>query len=301
MQRIRRFVLVSLTALAPMASVSALVPVAAAQGTAKKPTTAAAPQAKKAKPKKLTPMTPAHKKALTELFGGFKFGMTKDEVVAAFGKQLDEQYEEQIKATTDISEQDRLRKAKKAEVQRFAQSYVVFDAKASPWDVSIIDGEFRHATGESILERWENTNGKNQRRFFFFYEGKLWKMFLSLDMSVLPEDKKNFATFRSVMEGKYGPGDVDEAQIAWRTEDLEARAIDKLKSYDALGLTVADAKLARTVEATRETKAVAPSKGTPLINAVIDTDHNDHPDTKTNANAVDDVIRAQGGTPPKRN
>ncbi|HET9620266.1 MAG TPA: hypothetical protein VFP84_02790 [Kofleriaceae bacterium] len=291
MQRIRRFVFVSLISLVPVA--------AHAQGPAKK--TAAAQPAPKAKPKKLTPMTAAHKKALTELFGGFKFGMSKDEVVAAFSKQLDEQYEEQIQATTDVSEQDRLRKAKKGEVQRFAQSYTTFEAnKPSPWDVSIIETEFRHGTGESMLERWENTNGKNQRRFFFFHEGKLWKMFLSLDMSVLPEDKKNFATFRQVMEGKYGPGDIDNGEIAWRTEDLEARALDKLKSYDALGLTVADAKVGRQVEAMREEKKAPPSHGNPVINAVIDTDHSDHPDTKANANAVDDVIRAQGGTPPKR-
>jgi hypothetical protein len=290
MQRIRRLVFVSLFALAP-----ALVPTT---------TTAAAPAAPakaKAKPKKLTPMTAAHKKALVELFGGFKFGMTKDEVVAAFSKQLDDQYEEQINATTDVSEQDHLRRDKKAEVQRFAQSFVTFDAnKASPWDVSIVDSEFRHGTSEAMLERWENTNGKNQRRFFFFYDGKLWKMFLSLDMSVLPEDKKNFATFRSVMEGKYGPGDAEDAQISWRTEDLEARAVDKLKSYDALGMVVADAKVARAVDAEREAKAAPPHETNPMIKAVIDTDHTDHPDTKANGNAVDDVIRAQGGTPPKR-
>jgi hypothetical protein len=290
MQRIRRLVFVSVFAVLP-----ALV---SAQGTAKKPTTTAAAAKAKAKPKKLTPMTAAHKKALVELFGGFKFGMTKDEVIAAFSKQLDEQYEERINATTDIAEQDRLRREKKAEVQRFAQSFVTFETtKASPWDVSIVEEEFRHGTGEAMLERWENTNGKNQRRFFFFFDGKLWKMFLSLDMSILSEDKKNFAAFRSVMESKYGPGDAEDSKISWRTEELEARAVDKLKTYDALGMVVQDAKVGRAVEAQREAKAVPVRDGNPMIKAVLDTDH---PDTKVNGNAVDDVIRAQGGTPPKR-
>src|SRR5436190_2116672 len=81
--------------------------------------------------------------------------------------------------------------------------------KPSPWDVSIVEDEFAHNTGEAMLERWENQGGKNQRRFFFFFEGKLWKMLLSLDVSILPEDKKNFATFRQVMEGKYGAGEVN--------------------------------------------------------------------------------------------
>src|SRR4051812_48892902 len=158
-----------------------------------------AKEAKKAKPRKMTPVSAEHKKALAELFGGFKFGMTKDEVIAVFAKQLDERYDEKIKATTDIAAQDQLRRDKKNEVSRLESSYITFDtAKPSPWDVSIIEDEFAHNTSESMLERWENQGGKNQRRFFFFYEGKLWKMFVSLDVSILPEDKKNFATFQSV-------------------------------------------------------------------------------------------------------
>jgi len=33
--------------------------------------------------------------------------------------------------------------------------------------------------------------------------------------------------------------------------------------------------------------------------AVIDPKHTDHPDVKQNSNAVDEVIKAQGGAPPK--
>src|SRR4051812_1307367 len=160
-----------------------------------------AKEAKKAKPRKMTPVSAEHKKALAELYGGFKFGMTKDEVIAVFSKQLDERYEEKIKETTDITEQDRLRRTKKTEVSRLQASYVSFETtKPSPWDVSIVEEEFAHNTGEAMLERWENQNGRNQRRFFFFFQGKLWKMFVSLDVSIIPEDKRTFATFQSFME-----------------------------------------------------------------------------------------------------
>src|SRR4051812_22315615 len=92
-----------------------------AEGSGKKP--AAAKDAKKAKPRKLTAVSKEHKKALAELYGGFKFGMTKDEVIAVFSKQLDERYDENIKATTDITAQDRLRREKRTEVNRLQQSY----------------------------------------------------------------------------------------------------------------------------------------------------------------------------------
>ncbi|HEX8106565.1 MAG TPA: hypothetical protein VF516_02505 [Kofleriaceae bacterium] len=259
------------------------------------------PQPAAKKPKR-TPMTADHKKALAELFGGFKFGMTKDEVIAVFSKQLDARYDDQIKATTDIAVQDRLRRDKRNEVNRLQQSYISFDAgKPSPWDVSIVEDEFAHNTGESMLERWENQAGKNQRRFFFFFEGKLWKMFVSLDVSILPEDKKNFATFESVMEAKYGPGEVAGGKITWRTDDFEARAIDKLKTYDALALAVEDPRARRQIDAVREAKAPPRREGNTMIQSVIDTGSKDHPSAKADSSTVDAVIRAQGSSPPPPN
>lgn len=255
--------------------------------------------AAKAKVRKPAPVSAEHKKALAELHGGFKLGMTRDEVIAVFSQQLDERYEGQIKATTDITAQDRLRREKKAEISRLQASYINFDGKQPSWDVSIIDGEFRHNTGEAMLERWENQGGKNQRRFFFFYEGKLWKMFLQLDMSILPEDKKTFATFRGVMENKYGPGDVDVGRITWRTPEFEVRAVDKLKTYDALALVVEDPRVRKELEVVREAKAPPKQSGNAVIKAVIDVDNKDRPDVKANDNAVDAVIRAQGNPPPK--
>ena len=254
------------------------------------------PAARKAK---RTPMTAEHKKALAELFGGFKFGMTKDEVIAVFSKQLDARYDDQIKATTDTAEQDQLRRAKRNEVTRLQQSYVGFDAgKPSPWDVSIVEDEFAHNTGESMLERWENQGGKNQRRFFFFFEGKLWKMFISLDVSILPEDKQNFETFRSTMERMYGPGDVEGGKITWRTPEFDVRAIDKLKSYDALALVIENPRVRPQVVAAREAKAPPRHETSSVIKAVVDPDHKDHPDVKPSSATVDDVLRAQGSAPP---
>jgi hypothetical protein len=255
------------------------------------------PQPAAKKPKR-APLTAEHRKALAELFGGFKFGMTKDEVIAVFSKQLDARYDDQIKATTDIAVQDRLRRDKRNEVTRLQQSYIGFDAgKPSPWDVSIVEDEFAHNTGESMLERWENQAGKNQRRFFFFFEGKLWKMFVSLDVSILPEDKKNFATFESVMESKYGPGDVEGGKITWRSDDFEARAIDKLKTYDALALVVEDPRVRRQLEAVREAKAPPRHQGNTMIESVIDNGK-DRPSVKSDSSTVDTVIRAQGGSAP---
>src|SRR5215510_14478365 len=75
------------------------------------------PAAKPAPPPKKTPppvVSGDKKKALAEKFAGFKFGMSKDEVLAVLQKHINERFEEKIKATTDVAMQDRYRKEKKA-------------------------------------------------------------------------------------------------------------------------------------------------------------------------------------------
>ncbi len=254
--------------------------------------------AKPAPPKKVVPppmVTAEHKKALAEKFGGFKFGMTKDDVLGVLQKQIDERYEDKIKGTTDITLQDRYRRDKKAELSNTAKTFIAFDAKTTPWDVSIVENEFAHNTNESMMERWENEGGKNQRRFFFFYDNKLWKMYLSLDVSIIPEEKRTFETFKSVMEGQYGAGAVDGGTIAWRAGDFDVRAVDRLKDYGALGLVVEDPNVRKDVLAMREQHKGPEQAHNSIINSVIDKDNKDHPDMKANGGAVDAVIQAQGG------
>lgn len=284
-----RFVLVSLVL--GLGAAPAL-----AKGDAKKAPAPKAEKAEKAPAKKAAPPVSAEsKKKLAELYAGFKFGMSKDEVLGVLRKQLDQKYEEKIKATTDVAAQDRLRSEKKGELLRISQSWTAFEGKRTGWDVSIIEEEFAHNTGEAMLERWENSSGKNQRRFFFFHEGKLWKMFVSLDVSIIPEDKKNFATFEAVMQGQYGPGDVESGVITWRTDEFHVRAVDKLRTYDALAIIIEDPRVKQSLVAIREAKAPPKHETSAVIKSVIDTDKSDKPDPKANSNAVDAVIKAQGG------
>ncbi len=262
-----------------------------------------APPAKtvKAPPKKVVPPVSAEgKKKLAELYAGFKFGMSKDEVLGVLKKQLDQKYEEKIKGTTDVRAQDNLRAEKRGELARINQSYTAFGGKRTGWDVSIIEEEFAHNTGESMLERWENSGGKNQRRFFFFHEGRLYKMFVSLDVSILPEDKKNFETFEKVMQGQYGAGDVEPGLITWRTDEFHVRAVDKLRTYDALALVIEDPRVKKELVAIREAKAPPKKETSAVIKAVIETDASQRPDVKQNTGAIDAVLKANGGGGSKK-
>lgn len=256
----------------------------------------------KAKPKKAPPVkkppplsADAKKKLQAQLLGEFKFGMSKDEVISLLAKDIEKSYEERIQATTDITTQDRLRAERKKDIARIKGTYVAFDGKRTGWDVSIIEDEFAHKTGESMLETWKKEGALNNRRFFFFKDGRLWKVFVSLDVSILPEESRNFETFRNTMEKQFGGGLVENGTITWRAAEFNARAVDKLKTYDALGLAIEDAQVSKELVAEREAKAPPKKETSAVIKAVIDPEDDDRPDVKANSGAIDAVIKAQGG------
>jgi hypothetical protein len=168
---------------------------------AKKPVAAA--KKKKEAPK-------ADTKAVTELMGAFKWGMTPDEVFAVLGKQIDDKYAERIKGTSDVFEQNKLRKGAVADKKKLKESFVEFNGKGeSPWNVSIIDREFDQKNDEAMFWTWENdkASGMDQRRFYFFVDGKLWKMFIQFNADLF--DGKTFADFQAVMEKRYGDGAIE--------------------------------------------------------------------------------------------
>jgi hypothetical protein len=262
-----------------------------------KPAAAATPAAKKPPP--APPVSAEHKKALAELLGAFKMGMTKDEVIGILTKQLDEAYAEKITATNDINTQDKLRAEKKDRIAEVTKTYVEFNGQKTGWDVSIIDDQFARNTNESMLVYWENSGGKNQRRFFFFYEGKLWKMFLGLDSKQIAEEQRNFDVFRKSMEGRFGAGGIDPTGEQWTTSDLDVKAIDRLRFYDAFCLVVWDPRRAKEVEATRAEHAPPPPKQDAIMNTVLQKDPGDKPSLDENKDAVDAIIGGGGSKKPK--
>jgi hypothetical protein len=80
-------------------------------------------------PKKVVMVNAEKKKLLAENLAGFKFGMTKDDVLKKLGKELDDRYDAKIKQTTDIPTQDRLRADKKKELSEVQKSWIEFNGK----------------------------------------------------------------------------------------------------------------------------------------------------------------------------
>jgi hypothetical protein len=230
---------------------------------------------KKAPAEKAPPKVDA--KAVSELMGTFKWGMSKDEVIEAIEKLLTESNAEKIKATSDIYERDRLKKKVKAEVAAIKKSEVKFEGKKLGWDVSIIEREFGHKNDETMIvwQEYDESSGKDQQRFFFFVDAKLWKMFIAFNMDAFKD--KTFADFQVVMENRYGKAavhtvpnadGVDEVDfIFWRSDGYYLRAIDLTRFYGNFCLALSDDGVEKTIYS-RRAERNPPTMKTRIVDSV---------------------------------
>jgi hypothetical protein len=257
--------------------------------------------AQKAPKKEKKPAPAADKKAVTALMGDFKWGMSKDEVLGVLDKQVDARAEEKVKATSDIFTQNKLRKAAAAEKKKLREGYTEFKGGESSWNVSIVDREFDHQNDESMLVVWEfdRETGKDQRRFYFFVDGKLWKMFVQFNADLF--EGKTFVDFQGVMETRYGAGAVEMRSepdgtevfdyVYWRSDGAFLRAIDLTKFYSSFCIAISDDSVEKWITPRRAERNPKKKRDTAIADAVAEDpakkEANKVPED--NANVVDQI------------
>jgi hypothetical protein len=241
-------------------------------------------------------------KALGELMGPFKFGMSSKDILGILSKQIGEKYKDKIAGTTDVYAQDKLRRDRQAELDRIKKSYTDFKGTKTGWDVSIIDDQFAHNTDESMMVYWENDaeSHKDQRRFFFFHDGRLYKMLIALNSSNLKNEQRTFDYFRGLMEARYGKGSVRSAKDAdgvdrpvaleWRSKSHHVSALDKLAFYGSFVLVVADPAQESTLAEIRTQNARPKAKNTAL-ETVLEKKGDDQLGLDDNKSAEDAVLK----------
>ncbi|HKA89813.1 MAG TPA: hypothetical protein VKE22_19260 [Haliangiales bacterium] len=256
----------------------------------------------KKKPKP-TPTASANQGAVQELMGPYKWGMTLDQVLGTLEKQISSRYTEELAKLSDVYRRQQIQKDIKSEVAVVRRSATSFEGAKTGWDVSIIEGEFAHGTDESMAVYHEQDPAakKDQRRFFFFSEGKLWKMFIAFDMT--PFKDKTFVDFRDIMEARYGrgtpvmkPGPDGKPKLAsveWRAGGSTLRAVDLLKFYGNFCLVLSDDSVEKVVLDKRAVKAPKPPPRAAVTEGPTNAQLND-----PNANIVDEITKdaAKPGT-----
>lgn len=232
-----------------------------------------------------------NQKALTTLMAGFEFGASRAQVMAKVKKEITTRYDQKIFATSDVYQQDKLRRERDQEIKRVEGSFVEFTGKIAGWDVSVIDDQFVHGTGESMLVYWETAGSRNQRRFFFFHEDRLYKMVITLDASKIDKENRNFGIFRTALEREYGPARDSPNGAVWNGDGVLLFALDKLTHYDTVCLAVTDLRMSKKLLELRAQREKKVDKRSPIIRAMIEGEDEKRVDINKNADTVDRVIK----------
>lgn len=238
---------------------------------------------------------PPNARAVSELMGKFKWGMTPNDCLKVIDDDIHAKYQAQIKKTEDVYAQDQLRKKEMDEENKVKGSFTKFDATHTGWDTSLVAKEFGHNNNESMLVRWE----KDQRRFLFFWNDRLYKQYIAFNAEHPVFKGMKFADFTKLMENRYGPAtmkmramrtknDVTLDHIEWPAAgDYTLWAVDQSSFYGNFSIKLMQTSVYKQVEQTRAEVAPKQVQQDRFINAVTAPDPNAKADP--NADIVDQI------------
>jgi hypothetical protein len=222
---------------------------------------------------------PANARAVGELAGKFKWGMSPDETQKVIAEGIHAKYVDLLKKEPDVYKQDQLRKDERDEVQKVKDSYIKFDG-VSPgnkeWSTSLIQQEFAPRNDESMLTMWE----KDQRRFLFFWHDRLYKQYIAFNAEHPVFKGKSFDDFAKLIQNRYGAAQMKFASMKTRDDmtlhhlewppagEFQLWAIDQSDFYGNFCLVLFNPGTAKQVASARTERNTRPPRGNPLIDAV---------------------------------
>jgi hypothetical protein len=238
-------------------------------------------------------------RALGELAGKFKWGMSSEDVIKVMAEELREKFQEKISKERDVYTQDKLRKEEKEEVDKIRASLHKFDGKKSGWDTSLIEREFVHNNNESMLVLWE----QDQRRFLFFWNDKLYKQFIAFNAEHPVFAGKSFDDFANILQNRYGRAEMklaamktkDEAaldHLEWPASgDYTLWAVDQSHFYGNFCISLMQTSTLGPLASARGTKGQRTAQRNTMIDAI--TAPAQAPGDP-NADIVDDILGKKG-------
>lgn len=210
--------------------------------------------------------------------GLFTWGMNPDDVFAKAKSGIEARYQDRIDGSrADPGKQQRIRDEREKEIKAVKASFTKFEGQKSGWDVSIIGSEFVQNNGEGVIQVKEDV----WTRYFFFFEDKLYKMFLAFNKDMIGD--KSFRDFGKEMAAKYGtPREVyrDEKQkggmrrmldhFEWAVSGTDAlKLVDRSEFYGVYCLVLTDSSVADSVLAKRKVTNPATVHKDALVEAVV--------------------------------
>jgi len=184
------------------------------------------------------------------LMGDFRWGMSPAKVFKLLSRDIEAEAAKRQETATGPIEQDAARQWRHEQLQLLRGNYTKFTtASGHRWGVSLIQFEYEDNANEEML--WIRT-ANGLRKFYFFKDGSLWKVFYAYGTDVWPG--KSYA---DILQEKFyrwfGPSPEQKTKIdpktslpmlrytEWKAQDGEkVRSFDMTELHGVVGLTVVD-------------------------------------------------------------
>ncbi|NOY92720.1 MAG: hypothetical protein GXP55_16140 [Deltaproteobacteria bacterium] len=173
--------------------------------------------------------------AIAPALGDIRWGMTKDEVLRYFTKQVHEEFHPRLTKAPGAIEEDQIRHEMTEKIRRIRDSYIRFGGQTTGYDSGFLREEFTHNNGESML-RVQTAQSDD---YYFFIRGRLWKWYRAFNSSVF--GGASFDQFAAALQGRFGPawernqptheGGERVHWLEWQDDDTHLRAIDNNSFY----------------------------------------------------------------------
>jgi hypothetical protein len=227
--------------------------------------------------------------------GVFSWGMSTTEVSDKVKVAVEQRYQEKIQAAkADPGKQYRIRDEQAKELDAIRKSFTKFEGQKTGWDVSIIGPEFAQNNGEAVLQ----TKDDVWTRYFFFFEDRLYKIFLAFNKEFIGQ--KSFQEFGKEMAARYGhPREVyrDEKvrggmrrvldHFEWAVSGGNAlRLVDRSEFYGVYCLVLSDPSASRSVAEKRKITNPGREEKDALVEAVVNSKE---PTSDSNDDVIDRI------------
>lgn len=187
------------------------------------------------------------------LKGDYRWGMSTKDVFKLLSREIEKEYEErQKKAGADAMAQDSTRSWRNEQLQDLKANHIRFkSASKHRWGVSLIQFEYEDDTEEEML--WVKAN-PTLRKFYFFKDGRLWKIFYAYSPDTWPGKayadvvEEKFKKWFGISPAEKVKQDPETAAplvryFEWKSSDGDrVRSFDMTQVHGVVGLAVLDAR-----------------------------------------------------------
>ncbi len=174
------------------------------------------------------------------LMGDFRWGMSRAQVLKVLAKDIETEYNRRQKKAQGAMDQDNARKWRGDQIQALKSNTVAFTtASKHRWGVSLVQFEYENDSEEEMI--WIRSSA-TLRKFYFFKNNELWKIFYAYSIDTWPgkpydevKEQKLKKWFGHSPQEKVKQN-KDTASVAVKYTEWTALNNEKIRAFDMTGV-----------------------------------------------------------------